>query len=223
MPSPPAPTRDPRARTARSRLRRKHERGTFDRRAAEAVIDEALVAHVATVSRRGPIVLPMAHARIDDRLYVHGSPANHLLRTLAEGAPACVTITLLDGLVLARSAFHHSMDYRCVVLFGAMEDVTDRAEKHAATVALVDHLAPGRSAEARLPTDAELDATRFLRLPIVEGSVKVREGGPVDDEADLSWPVWAGQVPLRSVFGEPVPDLAGDPRPVPDHVTALLA
>ena len=215
------PSTAPLERTDRSRLRRKHDRGTFDRGTAEAVIDEALVAHVATISNDGPIVLPMAHARLDDQLYVHGSPANHLLRTLSTGAPVCVTITILDAVVLARSAFHHSMDYRSVVLFGAMETVLDRDEKRAATVALLEHLVPGRASGARLPTDTELDATQFLRLAIREGAVKVRTGGPVDDESDLSWPVWAGHVPLTTSFGAPVPDPVGPARPLPDHVAAL--
>jgi uncharacterized protein len=212
---------EPLAQTERSRLRRKRARGSFDRAAAEAVLDEALVAHVATVTTRGPLVLPMAHVRIADRLYVHGSPANHLLRALAAGAPACVTVTILDGLVLARSAFHHSMDYRSVVLFGTMEEVTDRAERAAASAALVEHLVPGRSAEARMPTDDELDATLFLRLPIVEGSLKARAGGPVDDDADMTWPVWAGHVPMRTVFDEPVADPAGEARPLPESLVAL--
>jgi nitroimidazol reductase NimA-like FMN-containing flavoprotein (pyridoxamine 5'-phosphate oxidase superfamily) len=215
--SPPEPLEQ----TDRSRLRRKRDRGSFDRVAAEAVLDEALVAHVATVTQQGPIVLPMAHARLGEYLYVHGSPANHLLRAIAAGAPVCVTVTILDGLVLARSAFHHSMNYRSVVLFGAMDTVTDRDEKRAAANALVEHLAPGRSAEARMPTDAELDATLFVRLLIGEGSVKARSGGPYDDEADMAWPVWAGHVPVHTAFGEPVADPAGEARPLPDHVAAF--
>lgn len=208
--------------TERTRLRRLKERGSFDRALAESILDEALVAHVGTTTDRGPIVLPMAHARVDDRLYVHGAPGNAILRAIAAGAEACITVTLLDGLVLARSAFHHSMNYRCVVLLGAMEKVTDRDEKAAASAALVDHLAPGRSAEARMPTDAELDATLFLRMAIREGSVKVRSGGPNDDEADLTWPVWAGHVPTATVFGEPVRQAVGVEAPVPPHVTALV-
>jgi nitroimidazol reductase NimA-like FMN-containing flavoprotein (pyridoxamine 5'-phosphate oxidase superfamily) len=207
--------------TDRSRLRRRRERGSFDRAVADAVLDEALIAHVATVTERGPVVLPMAHARVGEHLYVHGAPANALLRALAAGAPACVTVTLLDGLVLARSAFHHSMNYRSVVLFGVMEKVDDGAEKRAASAALVEHLVPGRSAEARMPTDAELEATLFLRLAIREGSVKVRTGPPVDDEADLDWPVWAGHVPVRPAFGEPVAAPEGQALDVPDAVWAL--
>jgi nitroimidazol reductase NimA-like FMN-containing flavoprotein (pyridoxamine 5'-phosphate oxidase superfamily) len=212
---------EPLEQTDRSRLRRKRDRGSFDRSAAAAVLDEALVAHVATVTEQGPIVLPMAHARVGDHLYVHGSPANHLLRTIAAGAPVCVTVTILDGLVLARSAFHHSMNYRSVVLFGSMEKVTDRDEKRAASEALVEHMAAGRSAEARMPTDAELDATLFLRLAISEGSLKARSGGPGDDEADMDWPVWAGHVPVRAGFGAPVPDPLGEEQPLPPHVEAL--
>jgi len=214
-------TSDELEQTDRTRLRRLRQRGSFDRATAEAILDDALVAHVGTVTDHGPLVLPMAHARIDDRLYVHGAPGNHILRALAGGAEACVTVTILDGLVLARSAFHHSMNYRCVVLLGVMERVTDHAERAAASAALVDHMAAGRSAEARMPTDAELDATMFLSLAIREGSVKVRSGPPVDDEADLSWPVWAGHVPVRSTFGKPMPDPSGEERPLPDHVAAL--
>ncbi len=216
----PSPS-EPLEQTDRSRLRRRRDRGSFDRAAAEAVLDEALVAHVATVTEQGPIVLPMAHARVGGHLYVHGAPANHLLRAIAAGAPVCVTVTILDGLVLARSAFHHSMNYRSVVLFGSMEKVLDRAEKRAASEALVEHMAAGRAAEARMPTDAELDATLFLRLSISEGSVKAREGGPIDEEADMGWPVWAGVVPVLSSFGAPVPDPLGEERPLPPHVEAL--
>jgi len=214
---------EPLDQTERTRLRRRRERGSFDRALADAVLDEALVAHVGTVTERGPLVLPMAHVRIDDRLYLHGAPGNGLLRTLASGAEACVTVTLLDGLVLSRSAFHHSMNHRSVVLFGPMQRVTDHDEARTASAALVDHLAPGRSDEVRLPTDAELDATLFLRMSIREGSVKVRTGPPRDDQADLSWPVWAGHVPTSLTFGMPVADPVGRPGPVPAHVQALAA
>ena len=217
----PSASSGPLEQTDRSRLRRKRDRGSFDRAAAESVLDEALVAHVATVTEQGPLVLPMAHARVGESLYVHGSPANHLLRAIAAGAPVCVTVTILDGLVLARSAFHHSMNYRSVVLFGLMEKVVDREEKRAVSEALVEHMAAGRAAEARMPTDAELDATLFLRLPIDEGAVKARTGGPVDDEPDMAWPVWAGVVPVLSTFGGPVPDAQGEERPLPPHVEAL--
>ena len=214
---------EPLEQTDRTRLRRLKERGSFDRALAEAILDEALVAHVGTVTDRGPIVLPMAHARVDDRLYVHGAPGNAILRALAGGAEACVTVTLLDGLVLAKSAFHHSMNYRCVVLLGPMDKVTDRAEKAAASAALVDHMAAGRSAEARMPTTAELDATLFLRMTIREGSVKVRTGPPRDEPDDLAWPVWSGHVPTTVAFGAPVADPEAGTVPVPAHVADLVS
>ena len=214
--TPPSPLRT----TDRSRARRRRERASVDRALADAVLDEGLVAHVATVTEHGPVVLPMAYARIDDHLYLHGAVANHLLRTLAAGAPVCVTVTLLDGLVLARSAFHHSVNYRCVVLFGVVEVVTDRDEKRAASAALVDHVVAGRGAEARPPTDAELASTLVVRLPVDEGSVKVRTGPPIDDEDDRDLPVWAGTVPVGTTFGDPLPD-DGVTTPVPDGVAAL--
>ena len=150
-----------------------------------AVLDEAVVCHVGFVADHGPVVLPMTYARIDDDLYLHGAAGNDMLRHLTAEAGVCVTVTLLDGLVFARSAFHHSMNYRCVVLFGQATRVTDPEEMQAMTRALLDHLAPGRSADARPPTAAELRSTLILRLPIDEGSAKVRTGGPIDDPEDL--------------------------------------
>ena len=180
------------------------------------MLDEALVCHVGFVADHGPVVLPMTYVRIDDDLYIHGAAGNDLLRHLAAGADVCVTVTLLDGLVFARSAFHHSMNYRCVVLFGRAERVTDPEEMRTMVAALLDHLAPGRSADARPTTAAELRATSILRLPITEGSAKVRTGGPIDDAEDLELPVWAGQLPLRLVAQPPVPDNAAA---IPDYIT----
>lgn len=195
------------AETERSRLRRAADRGSFDRSLAYSILDEALVAHVGIATGRGPVVLPMTYGRIDDRLYLHGAVGNALLRAGTD-AEVCATVTLLDGLVLARSAFHHSMNYRCVVLYGTATKVTDDAEKLAAFDAIVDHALPGRSAEARPADPGELRTTLVLRLPIVEGSVKVRGHGVVDDADDLDLPVWAGVVPLRLTPGEPVQDPA---------------
>jgi nitroimidazol reductase NimA-like FMN-containing flavoprotein (pyridoxamine 5'-phosphate oxidase superfamily) len=192
--------------TDRTRLRRHAERGEFDRDVVHSILDEALLAHVGVDPGEGPVVLPMAYARIDDRLYLHGAPANHLLRAIADGAPACVTVTILDGLVLARSAFHHSMNFRCVVIYGRGERVTDRDEQLAASDALVERMRAGRSTEARRPTEAELRGTLMVRLPIDEVSAKVRTGPPIDDEADLELPVWAGVVPLTLQPGTPIPD-----------------
>jgi len=192
--------------TDRTRLRRHAERGEFDRAAVHAILDEALLAHVGVDAGEGPVVLPMAYARIDDMLYLHGAPGNHLLRAVADGAPTCVTVTILDGLVLARSAFHHSMNFRCVVIYGRGERVTDRDEQLAASDGLVERMQAGRSTEARRPTDSELRGTLMVRLPIDEVSAKVRTGPPIDAEEDLTLPVWAGVVPLELAHGTPIPD-----------------
>jgi nitroimidazol reductase NimA-like FMN-containing flavoprotein (pyridoxamine 5'-phosphate oxidase superfamily) len=191
--------------TERTKLRRAANRGSFDRALAYSILDEALVAHVGISTERGPVVLPMTYGRIHDRLYLHGAVGNALLRAGTD-VSICATVTLLDGLVLARSAFHHSMNYRCVVLYGTATKVTDDAEKLAAFDAIVDQSVPGRAAEVRASDPGELRATLVLRLPIEEGSVKVRGHGVVDDADDLDLPVWAGVVPLRLTPGDPVQD-----------------
>ena len=195
--------------TERTTLRRKKERGRTDRALLDAILDEALIAHVGVTAEHGPVVLPMTYARIGDDLYLHGAAGNALLRAGAGGVDVCVTVTLLDGLVLARSAFHHSMNYRCAVLFGRAERVTDGDELQAVSAALLDHLAPGRSDDARPPTDEELRATLVIRLRIGEASVKVRTGGPIDDGDDLALAVWAGVVPMRLTAGRPERDDTG--------------
>ena len=187
--------------------------GGYERAAVNAVLDEAVVCHVGFVAAHGPVVLPMTYVRIDDDLYLHGAAGNDMLRHLAGDADVCVTVTLLDGLVFARSAFHHSMNYRCVVLFGRPVRVTDPDEMRRASAGLVDHLAPGRSADARPPTPDELRATLMLRLRIDEGSAKVRTGGPIDDAEDLDLDVWAGVVPIGLEARAPVTD-GGGARPV---------
>jgi uncharacterized protein len=191
--------------TSRTKLRRRADRGSFDRARAHAILDEALVAHVGFVVDGRPAVLPMTYGRVDDTLYLHGAVGNGMLRA-AGGADVCVTVTLLDGLVLARAAMHHSMNYRCVVLYGRAERVDGEAEKRRAFDAVVEHSVAGRSAVARPANDLELRKTLVLRLPIDEASVKVRAGGPVDDPEDLGLPVWAGVVPVRLERGEPVAD-----------------
>jgi len=191
--------------TERTRLRRHRERGEFDRSTINAIIDEAYIAHVGVVVDGQPRVLPMTYGRDGDVLYLHGAMANALLGAAAD-AEVCVTITLLDGLVLARSAFHHSMNYRCVVLLGRAAKVDDETEKRHAFDTIVDHVLPGRSTLARPSNPSELRTTLVLRLPIEEGSAKVRAGGPIDDPDDLDLPVWAGIVPLRLVPGTPVQD-----------------
>ncbi len=204
--------------TARSTLRRKRERGSHDRTRIHDVLDEGLVCHVGFVADHGPVVLPMAYVRIDDYLYFHGAAGNDMVRQLAGGADVCVTVTLLDGLVFARSAFHHSMNYRCVVLFGAATRVTDHDEMRAVAAGLVDHLAPGRSADARAPSDDELRATMIIRLPITEGSAKVRAGGPVEEPEDLDRPVWAGELPVELCARTPVADMGCEEMDVPPYI-----
>ena len=191
--------------TERTTMRRLAERGRFDRATANAVIDEAYIAHVGFVVDGEPRVLPMTYGRIGESLYLHGAVGNAMLRASTD-AEVCVTITLLDGLVLARSAFHHSMNYRSVVLVGRAVRVDDDAEKERAFDAIVDHVLPGRGAEARPANASELRKTLVLRLAIEEGSAKVRAGGPVDDDDDLDLDVWAGVVPLAVVPGQPEQD-----------------
>ena len=210
----------PLTQTARTTLRRKRERGTYDRDAIDAILDEGLVAHVGFNAEHGPVVLPMVYARVGDAVYLHGAVGNDLLRNLVAGAPVCLTVTLLDAIVLARSAFHHSMNYRSAVLFGSVARVVDPEEMCAASVALLDHLAPGRGADARLPTAAELQSTLIVRLPIEEGSAKVRTGGPIDDDEDLDLPHWAGVLPLATVAAAPVPEDGWVGRPLPSYLVS---
>ncbi len=194
------------AETDRTRLRRRSTRGTFDRATANAILDDALLAHVGFSTGEGPVVLPMTFVRLERRLYLHGATGNAMLRNLAGGGAVCVTVTILDGLVLARSAFHHSMNFRSVVMFGRAVEVVDDGEKRSAMDALVERMTPGRSAEARPPTDSELRATLVVALDIDEGSVKIRTGGPVDDPEDMDLDVWAGHIPVTLVRGQPIPD-----------------
>ncbi len=192
-------------RTDRSQLRRKAGRGSYDWDVVAAILDEALICHVGFAVDGRTWVIPTAYSRIGHDLYLHGAAANFALRTLTAGVDACVTVTLLDGLVLARSAFHHSMNYRSVVLFGRAEAVVDDDEKRRALLAIVDHMVSGRSRATRPPTAKELRATLVARLPIDEGSAKVRSGGPIDDPADVELPHWAGVIPVELVRGEPQP------------------
>lgn len=206
------------AATARTTLRRKAERGSHDRALVDAILDEGLLCHVGFSVGGSPYVLPTTYGRLGDELYLHGAVGNAMLRALADGAEACITVTLLDGLVLARSAKHHSMNYRSVVLFGRGRKVTDPDEKHRAVLRIVDHLAPGRAGDCRPPSEAELTATLVLAFPITEGSAKVRTGGPIDEPEDLGLPVWAGQLPLPLTTGTPVADHGVD-GPVPSYLT----
>lgn len=192
---------EPLRQTDRSTLRRRAQRGTYDREVAYAILDEALVCHLGYVHEGSPVVIPTSFVRLGDALYVHGSPANRTLRALGGALPMCCTVTLLDGLVLARAAAHHSMNYRAVVAFGVAREVTDLDEKRRALDALVEKVLMGRSAVARPPTERELLGTAVVAIPLDEASVKTRAGAPVDDEADLAWDCEAGVIPLALTRG----------------------
>ena len=192
--------------TPRTTVKRLPKRGAYDRATIDAILDEAKVCHVGFAVGGQPFVIPTVYARVDKTLFLHGSAASRMLESVGTGIPACVTVTLLDGLVLARSAFHHSMNYRSVVVLGVARMVTDRDEKIAALHAIVDHVVPERWAEVRGPNEQELKATTVLSLPIDEASAKLRSGGPLDDEEDYALPIWAGHLPLALTPGEPVPD-----------------
>ena len=192
--------------TGRTRLKRLPKRGHFERETINAILDEAFICHVGFVVDGQPYVIPTGFARVGDDLYIHGSSASRMLRSIATGIDVCVTVTLIDGLVLARSAFHHSMNYRSVVILGKAEMVTDTDEKNTAMEALTEHIIPGRWADVRWPTELELKATTVLRLPITEASAKIRIGDPVDDDEDYAMDVWAGVLPLKLTPGEPLAD-----------------
>jgi nitroimidazol reductase NimA-like FMN-containing flavoprotein (pyridoxamine 5'-phosphate oxidase superfamily) len=207
--------------TARNRVRRE-DRASYERALVHAVFDEALVCHVAFVIDGAPSVVPMLHGRIAETLYLHGLPAARLLRHLRGGAEVCVEATLVDGLVMARSSFHHSLNYRSAVVFGRARLVRDHAEKVAGLRAIVEHVAPGRWDDARRPSGPELRQTHVVAIPIDEASGKVRVGPPKDDEADLGLPVWAGVIPVRTALGAPLADPTGGAVALPAYLQALL-
>lgn len=186
-----------------SRIRRLPERAAYDPATVNAILDAAMIGHVGVLREGRPVVIPMLFGRIDDRLYLHGSVASQLLRGMAGGIDLCFTATLIDGLVYARSAFHHSMNYRSVVIVGTSSLVVGE-EKTTALRAIVDHITPGRWDESRPPTELELRQTSVLRMPIEEASAKIRAAGPADDEEDISLPIWAGQMSLVPRFATPV-------------------
>jgi hypothetical protein len=203
-------------RTERTRVRRQPARGRYDAAQVHAILDEALTCHVGFVEDGQPFVIPTIHARIEDTLYVHGSVGSRLIQAAASGAPLCVTVTLLEGVVLARSVFNHSMNYRSVVVLGRGRAVADPDEKLRALRAVSDHMVPGRWDDARRPSLKELEVTGLAAIPIVEASAKIRSGPPEDDEEDLSSKVWAGVLPLRLASGAPIRDpalAAGIPVP----------
>lgn len=192
--------------TERTKIKRVPKRGTYDRDLIYRILDEGLICHLGFVVEGQPFVIPTAYGRVADQLYVHGSPASRMLRTLQQGVEVCLTVTLLDGLVLARSAFHHSMNYRSVVVFGTATVVTDPEEKLEALRAFTNHIVPDRWQDVRPPTAQEMAGTLVLALPISEASAKVRSGPPIDDAEDYALPVWAGEIPLRLAAGMPVTD-----------------
>ncbi|HEV2715579.1 MAG TPA: pyridoxamine 5'-phosphate oxidase family protein [Terriglobales bacterium] len=192
--------------TERTGLKRIPQRGVYERDTIYNILDEGFVCHTGFIVNGEPVVLPMAYGRVGNALYLHGSAAGRMLRALARGIPVCVAVTLLDGLVLARSAFHHSMNYRSVVVFGTALVVEDKIEKLKALRSLSEHVMPGRWVEVREPNDAELKQTLVLQLPLTEASAKIRTGPPIDEETDYDLPVWAGELPLSLVVGEPIAD-----------------
>jgi nitroimidazol reductase NimA-like FMN-containing flavoprotein (pyridoxamine 5'-phosphate oxidase superfamily) len=196
-------------------VKRHPERGAYDRAIIDAILDEALICHLGFVVDGRPFVIPTIHAREGDTLYVHGSPGSRMLRTAKDGVDICVTVTLVDGLVLARSVYNHSMNYRSVVVLGRAREVTDRDEKLRAMQRVVEHVVRGRWEDARQPNDGEIKGTTILALALDEASAKIRSGPPVDDDTDLELPVWAGVIPLRLESSEPVADagVTGPPPP----------
>jgi nitroimidazol reductase NimA-like FMN-containing flavoprotein (pyridoxamine 5'-phosphate oxidase superfamily) len=197
---------DPLKPTPRTTIHRLPARGSYDRALVHRILDEGLYASVGFVVDGQPFVIPVVYGRLGDQIVLHGAAASRMLKHGGAGHPLCVTVTLVDGLVLARSAFHHSINYRSVVVLGVARELTDHAEKNAALTAIVNHMLAGRWDEARPPTEKELNATRVLCLPIDEASAKVRTGGPIDDEEDLVVPCWAGHLPIQLTAGAPVPD-----------------
>jgi len=212
------------ATTRNNRVNRKHNRGLYDRETIYRILDEALICHVGFVENEQPYVIPMNFARVGDSIVLHGAKPSRLLNHIAAGHPACVEVTLVDGLVLARSLFNHSINYRSVVLFGSGRTVEKDREKLAALEAIAEHIIPGRWREARLPNRKEMDATTVVSIAIDQASAKVRTGPPADDDADIALPIWAGVLPLQEIFLTPIPDefiakdiavpgyLAGNPR-----------
>ena len=191
----------------RTDVRRKPERGAYDATTINAILDEALICHVGFVSENGyPVVIPTIHARSGATVYLHGSPASRMLRAIKQGADVCVTVTLVDGLVFARSVFNHSMNYRSAIIFGTPREVSDPEEKMRALEAVTEHIARGRWADARQPSDKEFKGTTVVAMSIDEASAKIRTGPPGDEDADYELPIWAGVVPVEQSFGEPIVD-----------------
>jgi len=205
--------------TEKTKLKRLPKRGNFDRETVYQILDEAFVCHVGFKVENQPFVIPTAYGRKDDVLYIHGSAASRMMKNLATEIDICVTVTILDGLVLARSAFHHSVNYRSVVIFGKAELVTEESEKFEALRIFTEHIIPNRWNEIREPNAKELKATTVLRLPITEASAKMRFGNPIDDDEDMSLNVWAGVIPIELTAQSPISDdLLAKNIEMPDHV-----
>ncbi|MDP6991375.1 MAG: pyridoxamine 5'-phosphate oxidase family protein [Candidatus Marinimicrobia bacterium] len=205
--------------TDRTRVKRIPERGHYDKETIYPIIDEAMICHVGIIYENNPVVIPTIHARDGDTLYIHGSAASRMLKSIPNQNNICVTITLMDGIVLARSAFHHSMNYRSVVIFGSGHIVDDPDEKWNALKVVSDHLIPGRWEDARQPNQKELDATTVISIPLSEASAKLRKGPPGDDEDDYTLPIWAGVLPLSIQKGDLIPDpVLSDHIEVPDYL-----
>jgi nitroimidazol reductase NimA-like FMN-containing flavoprotein (pyridoxamine 5'-phosphate oxidase superfamily) len=192
--------------TPRTRVVRESDRGVYDRDTVNRILDEGFLCHVGFVVAGQPYVIPTSYGRDGDVLYIHGSAASRMLRNLDRAIPVCVTVTLLDGLVLARSVFNHSMNYRSVIILGTATLISNPEEKLAALLALSQHILPGRWDDSRQPNEKELKATSVLRIPIEEFSAKVRVGPPIDDEPDYTFPTWAGVIPLDTTVGTPIRD-----------------
>jgi nitroimidazol reductase NimA-like FMN-containing flavoprotein (pyridoxamine 5'-phosphate oxidase superfamily) len=205
-PSTPLDPAAGRAPSKHTEVKRAAHRARYDAETIHAILDEGLVCHVGFVHEGRSFVIPTAYVRIGETLYLHGSPASQMLRSLEKGGSICVTVTLLDGVVLARSAFHTSMNYRSVVVLGRARRVRDEAEKDRVLKALVEHVCPGRLDDVRPPSDEERRFTKLIAVPLSEASAKVRTGGPIDDEEDMSWPTWAGVLPLVQGIQEPLPE-----------------
>jgi len=205
---------------ARTRITREPQLAVYDRDAAYRILDEGFVCHVGFTLDNQPYVIPTSYGRRDDNLYVHGSAASRMLRNMKQGIPVCITVTLIDGLVLARSIFNHSMNYRSVVILGTAEVVEQQDEKIAALKIISEHVIPGRWEDARQPNERELKATLVMRVSIEEFSAKVRTGPPIDDEVDYSYPTWAGLIPMETIARSPIPDPRLDPaRRVPSYAS----
>jgi nitroimidazol reductase NimA-like FMN-containing flavoprotein (pyridoxamine 5'-phosphate oxidase superfamily) len=205
--------------TERTQVKRRSQRGCYDRETVHRILDEAFLCHVGFIADGRPVVIPTAYGRDGDRIYLHGAPLNRTLRAMADGLDVCVTVTLIDGLVLARSAFHHSINYRSVVIFGRAREVKDREAKQRALRVFTDHVIRGRWEDVREPHQQETDGTLVVELPLEEVSAKIRSGPPIDDAADMSLPVWAGVLPVALVTGAPVADpLMAEGIAAPEYV-----